>query len=124
MTRWILAAMMVVGMGAFGATTASATDWDDVQDEWRDYQRELARGDWRGAQREYRDYQRTLHRYNRQRGVYFAPAYGVTYTTGYVAPTTVYYSQPYGYQQTFYYSQPYYIQRPAVAVGGGVTIWR
>lgn len=128
MTRWILAAMVVVGMGALGAATASATDYNDVQSEWRDYQREMRRGHYRHAQKEYREYCRKLQKYNSERfGGYYGPAYGgMTYATGSYGPrtyyggTTVYYAQPTVYpQQTYYYSQ-----RPYIATGGGVVIWR
>ena len=111
-----------------GASTASATDWDDVQDEYRDYQRELRKGHFRHADREYREYCRKLAKYHRERfrgyygpSVYASPAgYGTVPPAPAYGTTTYYYTQPYGYSQpTYYYHQP----RVAVA-SGGVVIWR
>jgi len=129
MTRWLLAATAILGLGAFG-TTALATDWNDVQREWGHYQRELRRGDFRDAQREYQEYCETLQEYNRERfGGYYAPAYGTgTYVPP--APATAPPAPAYG-TTTYYYSQPYvvyprrtYYYRPYIASGGGVVIWR
>jgi hypothetical protein len=125
MTRWILAATAILGLGATSAFADDIRDArEDVRDEWRDYQKALRDGDPDDIQDEWRDYceaRQDLNRAYYNGANTFRNGY---HGNGYYVPQNHYpqtYGQPY-YGNRFYGG--HYYGRPYRTGAMRVRVWR